>query len=965
MISISTGGDEEWDKWYNPSDVDHERDNEVLYQLLKRGCNGDLEGRENEQLKLLMLEQSIEDRTKAQYRARHSIYPTENDKSQIHFSKYHIDFGFKEGEKCKVGVILKDKFRMSNKGSSKVSYSISNIPVHSNNIKLTFTPSSGTIKKNSALDIQVEMVVLCTTKVRELVAMDIANSGRHLLSIKIDSKMSQVLDYKELDIGNVIGGGGYGAIYKSKWRGLSVAVKVISEMSDGSEFEKELEMHKELLHHPNIVHFVGFCVSPKCLVLEFVEGGSLDKYLSDHINYPFTPELRLKMAYDIAKGMAFLHRSEILHLDLKPQNFLVVSLSLQAPVCIKLADFGLATTSTRSFYGATVEGSFLYMSPEVFTQKKFSRAADVWSYGACLIEILSGKRPYQEYDELGYLELARVREEALPPAIPSEITDVEMRKLIESCLHRDHTKRPSFEAIESFLEKKAEEVIKMSQTEQTGGSGSFLSGLGSGSSGHSALYSSSPQPASFLAHQPAPLLVSNNPNFGRKLPPTPGKPEQPTAAATQKTPAQKPVPPPRNMLARSTDTEVPIVNKMQRAMTDVSISETPRSETIPQRSVTISTPSQSFITPTNHSKEPINRLNNNNSNRPPTPALIQRPSTPIPKSSPKSSPNTSPYHPSNLVQYNNNNHHSPTSTTSTNTNHTNNNNKTNRNISSLQDVEDYYETSEEEEEEEEEQEEEQQQQQQQQNYTKQQKTIPIPIKTKNASTPQIQSLLNHRPPIRASSAVEFTRNGNQQQQASSAPSASSALQGSKGVVGDLIKQHSEPKNGGSSSSNLSKSDDSMDITKFSELRMRSLRVLKDLYISFTEIIRSFSDVTTLKQCIELGQHIRDFKKNVELLCIEHLHVGWDAINEHVKQLGKKSEIKNLISPPPHHFDGDTYNKVAQFRDAAVTVGESGLDQLFYLMAKLSPTVKDKPITASDKEVILQIAKITRAIKLHK
>eukprot|EP01133_Synstelium_polycarpum_P008004 gene8004-9403_t len=867
MSTVSSASEEEWDKWYNPNDNDQEGDNEVLYQLLKR--------------------------------ARHSIHPNDTeDKSSpnIQFSKYHIDFGLREGEKCKVGVTLKDKIRINNRGSSKVSFSFSNIPVESNNVRLSFQPASGVIKKNSALDVSVEMVVLCTTKVRELVAIDITGGGRHMFTIKIDSKMSQVLDYKEIEIGNGIGGGGYGSIYKSKWRGLSVAVKVISEMSDGSEFEKELEMHKELLHHPNIVHFVGFCVSPKCLVLEYVEGGSLDKYLQDP-QMSFSPEIRLKMAYDIAKGMCFLHRNEILHLDLKPQNFLVVSLSLQAPVSIKLADFGLATSSTRSFYGATVEGSFLYMSPEVFTQKKFSRAADVWSYGACLIEILTGKRPYQEYDHVGYLELARVREEGLPPTIPAEI-DVEMRKLIESCFLKDHTKRPSFENIEAFLEHRAEDIIRLSQSTSNEPTTAALMAL-----------SQSPSSHTLISRSPSASTLATN---GRKAPVPNNKPMQVNVP--------KPNVPPRALNKSSEDQAV--VNKLARAMTETAIiSDNPRTEAVlPQRSVTISSPTstpfivqQPSISPT---RKPVST----------PPALIPRPSTPVPRPpTPKS--NTSPTTPafSPPVIYNDYDSsgrpiNPPTPPPAS------------QKPTSV--------------------------------------TIPIPIKNKtlsSASTPKLQSHSSHKPPIRAASAFEIKHESAQtkREQPASSNLASLDLSTKRSITSSFD------------------SDSEMDINKYTELRTRSIRVLKELYKSFTDTIKRFAEIVTLKECIALSQSVRDFKKDLEVLCIEHLNIGWETIHISILSANKRSVFTILPCPHPSHFDGDTFNKVSQLRDVAVSVGESALDGLYYLMSLLSspnnqysssPVASGSPSTHaaqehfkspySDKDTILRIAKLTRAIKLR-
>ncbi|GAM29028.1 hypothetical protein SAMD00019534_122040 [Acytostelium subglobosum LB1] len=871
-----------------------EEENEMLYDLLKKGCSGSIEGEEQDHLKSLLLEQTIEDRHRAQYRARHSIYPTQEEKmasTMVQFSKYHIDFGLKEAEKCKVGPTLKDKIRVSNRGSSKVSFNFVNYPPTSSSIRLTITPSSGVIKKNSSLDIFVELVVLCTTKVRELITVDISNGcGSHIFTIKLDSKMSQVLDHNEIEMGPVIGGGGYGAIYKSRWRGLFVAVKVISEMSDGSEFEKELEMHKELLHHPNVVHFVGFCVSPKCLVLEYVEGGSLERYLQDSQTYQFSPELRLKMAHDIAKGMCFLHQNEILHLDLKPQNFLVVSLSLQAPVNIKLADFGLATSSTRSFYGATVEGSFLYMSPEVFTQKKFSRAADVWSYGACLIEILSGKRPYQEYDELGYLELARVREEGLPPTIPSEI-EPELKKLIEACIHRDHTRRPSFENIVQFLEKKVEVAAAQSGSPdnhffQVGSpltsSGSFLGGM-VGSPKHSFL---NPSKSSMS-------LVSTRPS-------TP-----------------KPTVPPRSAFSKSQEQ---VDTKTMRAMTELSLvsdntnqqREAPIAP-LPQRSVTLSTPStssyiqQQNIQPPQQQQQQASQKSNQTTTAIP---IASRPLPVVPKR--MATPPTSPNKPS---------------TTESNINHiitnlNNNNNNLNNNTIST-------------------------------------KTPPIPISknklmNSSSSTTSIPTPHSHAPPFRSTSAFEFKATVSKEESSSNSPTHTSTIQG----------------NGGNSD------------MKLVELRTRSIRALRDIYVSSQDTIKMFAEIKSMSECIELGHRIRDFKKHIEALCLEHLGVSWDEISDSRKAYNKKTHISNIQSPHPSHFDGPTFNKVLILRDAAIAVGECALDSVYYLMTLLSPSTfgSASPLSSSpssgsflggdqssanraafsiDKDVLLKIAKITR------
>lgn len=81
--------------------------------------------------------------------------------------------------------------------------------------------------------------------------------------------MSQHLDHSEIAFGPIIGSGGDGIVHKATWRGLEVAVKLISSGPAAVEsFCKEIEVHKEMVHHPNIVHFIGYCLVPRCLIFE-------------------------------------------------------------------------------------------------------------------------------------------------------------------------------------------------------------------------------------------------------------------------------------------------------------------------------------------------------------------------------------------------------------------------------------------------------------------------------------------------------------------------------------------------------------------------------------------------------------------------------------------------------------------------------------------------------------------------
>jgi len=78
------------------------------------------------------------------------------------------------------------------------------------------------------------------------------------------------------------------------------------------------------LKHPNLVELLGICVKPLCMIMNFFELGSLNRYLHDGRAKPFTWRYRLKVGLDIAQGMAYLHNEDIIHRDLRRYAFLMI-----------------------------------------------------------------------------------------------------------------------------------------------------------------------------------------------------------------------------------------------------------------------------------------------------------------------------------------------------------------------------------------------------------------------------------------------------------------------------------------------------------------------------------------------------------------------------------------------------------------------------------------------------------------
>lgn len=194
-----------------------------------------------------------------------------------------------------------------------------------------------------------------------------------------------------------IGRGGYGIVYEGNLcEGLKVAVKVLKESKkNGEDFINEVaSMSRTSYIH--IVSLLGFCYegSKRAIIYEFVENGSLDKFITSQ------PSLRIDMGkmYDIALGVArglqYLHyacKTRIVHFDIKPQNIL-----LGKDLCPKISDFGLARlcgSKESILWMSETRGTIGYIAPEVFSRiyGRVSHKSDVYSYGMLVLEMMGAR----------------------------------------------------------------------------------------------------------------------------------------------------------------------------------------------------------------------------------------------------------------------------------------------------------------------------------------------------------------------------------------------------------------------------------------------------------------------------------------------------------------------------------------------------------------------------------------------
>lgn len=257
---------------------------------------------------------------------------------------------------------------------------------------------------------------------------------------------------EELTFDQELGRGGFGIVFRGKWRYNDVAIKQLqsSQLSNDTleEFQSEMKLMAQL-RSPNIVQLYGITdKTPYCIVMEYLPKGDLFNLL--HSNEELSWEQRARIALDIACGLAYLHKENIMHRDLKSKNILLDN-ALKA----KLADFGLAKIKTASSIKSTgkIMGTLAWMAPELFKRKaEYTLKADVYSYGIVVWELSSRKIPFEDARGNETLIMQWVssgeRDE-----IPKE-TPAKLAKVIQDSWAQEPEKRPN-----------ADEVIQQLQTE--------------------------------------------------------------------------------------------------------------------------------------------------------------------------------------------------------------------------------------------------------------------------------------------------------------------------------------------------------------------------------------------------------------------------------------------------------------------------------------------------------------------
>ena len=234
------------------------------------------------------------------------------------------------------------------------------------------------------------------------------------------------------------GAGGMGVVYRARDLKLerNVALKFLPADLISNDIERQRFLREartaSSLDHPNIgvIHGIEETGDGRTfIVMAFYEGQSLAQEIR---NGPIAPRKAVRIAIQIARGLADAHARQIVHRDIKPSNIMLTSSG-----AVRIVDFGIAhVMSAQTVSHTGITGTVAYMSPEQSLGKLVDQRADIWAVGVVLAEMVTGLNPFKR-DTIPATLLAILNEG--PQGL--ETVPAPLQEIIYTALAKDTAKR--------------------------------------------------------------------------------------------------------------------------------------------------------------------------------------------------------------------------------------------------------------------------------------------------------------------------------------------------------------------------------------------------------------------------------------------------------------------------------------------------------------------------------------------
>lgn len=238
--------------------------------------------------------------------------------------------------------------------------------------------------------------------------------------------------YKRLE---TIGKGAYGSVHKGIHipTGNIVALKIINldtEDDDVGDIQSEVALLTQLRDAPNVTQYYGcYLDGPRVwIVMEYAQGGSVRTLMKACKDAVVEEKYVVIIVREVLTALAYLHKSSIIHRDLKAANILITAAGK-----VMICDFGVsALLVTASSKRNTLVGTPHWMAPEVAHASAYDTKADIWSLGIMIFEMVKGSAPHSHI--IDQAKLIQMIPRMKPPRLIEGEGSKELREFVAQCL---------------------------------------------------------------------------------------------------------------------------------------------------------------------------------------------------------------------------------------------------------------------------------------------------------------------------------------------------------------------------------------------------------------------------------------------------------------------------------------------------------------------------------------------------